>query len=272
MTRYFSASRTIWPDAFLLIMPEASNCRNRSDSLEAATLMDDQQQRKRPRLDSAEAGATEASLALKESSLNGKEQYCSPSPTSVPEVVNMATSPTSKVTINTRSVQSPVQPSSQEPPFPEQVVSTIDLDVAMMPEPSPENARDDAISISSSSSAPKSPEIQVAEVEDYDQDDSETTWHSLSGSASALFGPNYVYATFPYAREQYKGPGRVGHMIPQLSKIVTEENCAEVLLRLENWLSGLVDHQNQITPEFLKMEPLFWTELPELISAIMRRE
>lgn len=253
-------------------MPEASNCRNRSDSLEAATLMDDQQQRKRPRLDSAEAGATEASLALKESSPNEKEQYRSPSLPGVPEAINMATSPTSKVTINTRSVQSPVQPGSQETQLPEQAVTTNDLDIAMIPEPSPGNGQDDAISISSSSSAPKSPEIQVAEVEDYDQDDSETTWHSLSGSATAPFGPNYVYATFPYAREQYKGPGRVGHMIPQLAKILTEDNCYEVLLRLETWLSELVDHQNQITPEFLKFEPLFWSELPDLIGAILRRE
>jgi ubiquitin carboxyl-terminal hydrolase 34 len=234
--------------------------------------MDDQQQRKRPRLDSAEAGATEASFALKEISPNGKDQFRSPSPPKLPTAVNMATSPTSKVTINTRSIQSPAQLCSQETQVSEQQSSVNDIGVAMIPEPSPGKEQDDAISISSSSSAAKSPEIQVAEVEDYDEDGSGTTWRSLSGDSTTRFGSDYVYMTFPYAKEQIKGPGRVGNIITQLSKILTDENCIEVLVKLQIWLAELLDHEDQITPDFLKSEPGFWNELPDLIGAILRRE
>lgn len=234
--------------------------------------MEDQQQRKRPRLDSAEAGATEISLALQETSPNKKDQYRSPSPPNLMTAMNMARSPTSKVTINTRSVQSPSQPCSQETQISEQQATTNAVDATMLPEQSPGNAQDDAISISSSSSAAKSPEIQVAEVEDFDQDDADTRWYSLSGNPNTLLGPDYVYATFPYATEQYKGPGRVAYLIPQLSKILTEDNCTEVLIKLQTWLSEFLVLQDQITPEFLQSEPGFWNDVPELISAVLRRE
>lgn len=138
----------------------------------------------------------------------------------------------------------------------------------MIPDPSPGHGQDDAISISSSSS----PEIQVAEVEDYDEDGSETTWRSLTGAATTRFGLDYVYMTFPYAKEQFNGAGRVGNMIPRLSKILTDDNCIEVMMKLQLWLSELLDHEDQMTPDFLKSEPAFWIDLPELIGAILRRE
>lgn len=142
----------------------------------------------------------------------------------------------------------------------------------MIPEPSPGNEQDDAISISSSSSAAKSPEIQVAEVEDYDEDGSETTWRSLTGNAIHRFGSDYVYMTFPYAKEQFNGPGRVGTIIPRLSKILTDDNCIEVVTKLQIWLAEILEHEDQITPDFLKSEHAFWNELPDLIGAILRRE
>jgi hypothetical protein len=228
--------------------------------------MDDQQQRKRPRLESVEAGATEASLALKQISNNGKDSHRSPSPPKLP--TTMATSPTSKVTINTRSIQSPAQPCSQDTQISDQQSFANDVDVTMIPEPSPGHGQDDAISISSSSS----PEIQVAEVEDYDEDGSETTWRSLTGTVMTRFGSDYVYMTFPYAKEQFNGPGRVGTMITRLSKILTDDNCSEVMMKLHMWLSELLDHEEQITPDFLKSELVFWNDLPDLIGAILRRE
>ena len=252
-------------------MPEASNCRNRSASLEHATLMDDQQQRKRPRLDSAEAGATEASLALKEISPNHNDPHRSPSPTKLPTSINMAKSPTSKVTINTRSVQSPAQPCSQETCISEQEATLNEIDVAMIPEPSPGNAQDDAISISSSSSIAKSPEIQVAEVEDFDQDDSETRWQPLRGTSTAVLGLHHVHLTFPQAHLQVRRRS-VGKVLPGFSRVLTEENCGETLLDIQTWLSDLLRLQDQITPEFLDVESGFWTDFPDLISAILRRE
>jgi ubiquitin carboxyl-terminal hydrolase 34 len=253
-------------------MPEASNSRNRSSSLEGATLMDDQQQRKRPRLDSAEAGATEASLALKETSPNDMDPHRSPSPSPIPPSIDMARSPTSKVTINTRSIQSPAQPCSQETSISEPQAPTNDIDVAMMPEPSPGTAQNEAISISSSSSAANSPEIQVAEVEDFDQDESETRWQPLSGDSRIRLDSRYVYQTFPYAIQATPTAGRVGRLIPQMSNVLTQEECDGLLHELEAWLSGLVDLQDQITPDFLTFEPGFWATFPDLISAILRRD
>ena len=232
--------------------------------------MDDQQQRKRPRLDSAEAGATEASLALKEISPHNKGAHRSPSPTTSSTSINMAGSPTSKVTINTRSLQSPTQPCSKETCTSEKEAAPNGVDVTMIPEPSPGNVQDDAISISSSSSPAKSPEIQVAEVEDYDQNDSETRWQPLAGTSGTL-GRYHVHQTFPQANVQVRRRS-VGKLIPEYSTILKEDDCVEVLRAIQSWLSDLLCMQDQITSDFIDVESDFWMGFPDLISAILRRE
>lgn len=148
---------------------------------------------------------------------------------------------------------------------------TNDIDVAMIPEPSPGTAQNDAISISSSSSPANSPEIQVAEVEDFDQDESETRWQPLSGESRTRLGSRYVYQTFPYA---FRGAtiGRVGRILPQMSHALTQDECDTLIQEIETWLSEFLELQDQITPEFLAFEPSFWANFPDLISALLRRD
>jgi ubiquitin carboxyl-terminal hydrolase 34 len=220
-------------------MTESS--RTRSDSLEASS---SQQERKRPRLDSGPNNSLRSDEALTDSGMpeNSPDSYSltsvptdgprftnSPSPSSL----NMATSsngPLSKVTINTRSAANTAnhvnEPTTNSGDRPENRSTTQISPViasatplSSVDEPEMVAVPQDIIAIHSSPS--QSPEIQIAIVEDIDQDPADTNWTPVtrladSARLQAQATPHYVSRTFPYAR---RTPAGFTHdILTQISK------------------------------------------------------
>jgi ubiquitin carboxyl-terminal hydrolase 34 len=218
-------------------MTESS--RTRSDSLEASS---SQQERKRPRLDSGPNDSLPSDEALTDSGLpeTSQDPYSltsapidgtcltnapSPSPS------NMATSsngPLSKVTINTRSAANNANEATNSCIDRSENISTPQKSpVAASATPlSSENGPEmvavpqDATVIHSSSPS-QSPEIQIAVVEDIDQDPADTNWTPITRLADSArlqdqATPHYVSRTFPYA---IRTPAGFTHdVLTQISK------------------------------------------------------
>jgi ubiquitin carboxyl-terminal hydrolase 34 len=219
-------------------MPEPS--RTRSDSLEESG---SQQDRKRPRLSSSNTDELSSEEALTDSGCPAPTNIASKTPatqtrdsqavsSSLHHSDKMPTSPgglPSKVTINTRSSKTnrpPHQPSTtpQSPDDPKALEQSPNADnKSSDTDSAPEIVAPppDAVSISSSRS--KSPEIQVAELEDIDQNPAETRWTPITRFSSnqnrqEFPTPHYVYRTFPYAATN-SSLGAVHAMIPRLATI-----------------------------------------------------
>lgn len=133
-----------------------------SDSMED---LDPQATRKRPRLDSG----SRVSPTL---SLDGTSRTASIAPASDMDEASDSGNPANKVTINTKSPTSTMPPSLPPPSDPE--LSGSDLELLPNPDTAP-----NPISVSSSPSSPRSPEIEVAEPEDINQDPNTSNWKSL---------------------------------------------------------------------------------------------
>ena len=226
------------PSHLPLPMPEPS--RTRSDSLEESG---SQQDRKRPRLSSSKVDELSSEEALTDSGCPAPEVAASKTPgtqpatgqivTSSPRPFNkMPTSPgglPSKVTINTRNTQA-TQPAHQPstPPQSPDTAKTSEQSASANNESTdidsaPEIVAGSAETVSASSSPSKSPEIQVAELEDIDQNPAETRWTPItrfSGNTDrqVFLTPRYVHETFPYATRN-SNFGAVHEMIPRLATI-----------------------------------------------------
>ena len=298
-------------DSLSIPMPEPS--RTRSDSLEDSG---SQQERKRPRLDSSPIDHLSSEEALtdcgcpatevppsKSFSHEGSDNRLAASPAAAS--ATMATSPTgvsSKVTINTRILQTPNR--SQESSFP--------LDSLDIPESSEKSSTDnpsqgevDSVpemihppreTISITSSPSRSPEIQVAELEDIDQSPAETRWAPITRVASGTdrqqaFPPRYVHRTFPYARANASF-GAVNEILPEiatifqtgsrhrrpphmrkmLSSIAGNPTDGNVFLEVRTWLSRFLELQVPLSQGFVQEEPDFWADFPDLVAALLRRQ
>ena len=238
------------PSHLPLPMPEPS--RTRSDSLEESG---SQQERKRPRLSSSNADELSSEEALTDSGCPAPESTPSKTPStqftggqsvaSAPHHLNkMPTSPgglPSKVTINTRTSQAsqpthqpstpPQSPDAAKTPEQSSSVDNKSSDTESAPEIVA--APPDTVSISSSPS--KSPEIQVAELEDIDQNPAETRWapitHFSSNAIRQEFpAPHHVYRTFPYATAN-SSFGAVHEMIPRLATIFQNGEKQQIFSR-----------------------------------------
>ena len=221
-----------------LQMPETS--RTRSDSLEESG---SQQERKRPRLSASNHDQLSSEEALTDSGCPAPElppaTVAAPHSTRTHPVAStsqpstmMPTSPSglpSKVTINTRTLQTPS--SSQllsTPPQSPDTAGTSEQSTTGNSGPADTEgvanmvtAPPDTISISSSPS--RSPVIEAAELEDIDQAPAETRWTPITRFSSNLNrqefpSPRHVHRTFPFASIN-SSPGMVHELIPQIAKV-----------------------------------------------------
>ena len=226
------------PNHVSLPMPEPS--RTRSDSLEESG---SQQDRKRPRLSSSNTDELSSEEALTDSSCPAPE--IAPSKSSAAQTadsptvsssqhhsIKMPTSPgglPSRVTINTRSStmnQQPNNPSTppQSPGVTKDLEHTTSVDnKSSDTESAPEVVAAPPDTVSISSSPDKGLEIQVAELEDIDQNPTETRWTPITRFSNNPSRPDFptsghVHRTFPYASAHCTF-GAVHTMIPQLQNI-----------------------------------------------------
>ena len=270
-----------------------STTRNRSNSGEDTGLPG--HDRKRPRLSEAKSDAEQLLP-----NLNPTQHQSDPSPSTPtfpagsPQVsskpaplpqspeVTMATSPTSKVTINTRPLSSQAMthnvPLSGDGPF-DASETTLNPDLASataateaastsMPDHSHET-------ISISSSPMGSPEIEIAEVEDYDQDASETQWTKrVGGSNSARsIHPSQLRRTFPFANDCKPGEGK--QAILRVARILSDplRDPGAVFQAVKEWLLDFAaSYDDLLADEVTGDDIFFWTKLHLIPEALLKRD
>jgi hypothetical protein len=225
-------------------MTESS--RTRSDSLEASG---SQQDRKRPRLDSGQNDGLQSEEALTDSAFPETTQHpdspehrptgsaclsksSSPSPSKMEPSSNGSLS---KVTINTRSAGGNGESQGMKDPAEQShgISTSIESPSAASTPPGsasgPEMVAAPPDSISIHSSPSRSPEIQIAVVEDIGQDPAETNWTPVTRlTDSALLqeqaNPHYVSRTFPYS--QQTPAGFVHGILIEIGKIFLQGRLA----------------------------------------------
>ena len=287
-------------------MPESS--RTRSDSMEEAA---SQQDRKRPKLSSGSSDRLSSEEALTDAGCPFPPEPPKPTldTTSVHEPdaqpdTKMPVSPNgvpSKVTINTRTFQTPN--SSQQTSTPPQSPTTTAPLQARTIENGTQNDSDTAIeiippppeTISISSSPSRSPEIQVADPEDLDQQSGQTQWKSLNRRSSntgqqSFLMSRHVHRTFPFARTN-STPGNVHNILPDISRMFESSmvflnlemcrrannyqgngNESDIFLRVKDWLAEFVQNVQSLTKGFIREEPDFWRFFPDLIINLLKRK
>jgi len=281
-----------------------SSIRNRSNSTEDSELPE--HEHKRPRLSDTKpdgthimsdlqqlSSTTAPSIPSHESNGSQDRQHLltSPLPSCPPNTANHVVSPTSKVTINTRplSSQSVTQPAAgvdltgmpSSHPSPTSEGPPIGDEPSQEAIPTSSTATEptnipETVSISSSPS--KSPEIEIAEVEDYDQDPAHTKWTSRIGGASSAstlrtVQSGHVYRTFPFAHETT--PGNAGRIVQRIAERFQHGGGAqdgELFARVKDWMVDFVNICHEFPARLIEDDCEFWAALPELIGGLLRRD
>ena len=269
-----------------------SATRNRSNSGEDSGLPE--HDRKRPRLSEGKSDAEQplpdlgSSQHLADSSKSTSTHLDSPQvspkpalPPRTPPGAMPTSSPTSKVTINTRPLSSQSMTNSASiaadgaaensenanSADPQSSHTAMDADSKPAPEPSHET-------ISISSSPIGSPEIEIAEVEDYDQDPSQTQWtQRIGGSGTArLIHPSYLRRAFPFVDEFKTGEAK--QAIIRVAKILGDpsRDPAPVFQAVKDWLTRFAASCDTLTDDFLQDDFFFWTRLHLIPEALLRRD
>jgi ubiquitin carboxyl-terminal hydrolase 34 len=276
-------------------MPESSS-RTRSDSLDDPE--HPEQERKRPRLNSSKPDVAEAmadtamippapASGASDMERNRDQPITPPSSTNSIDA-NTTTSPTSKVTINTRAPQSKF--SSQTPS--NTVLKAVDAshDTTTGSDMTSDELQATIVSagitdgnsappepISISSSLSGSPEMEVAEIEDYDQESSKTTWTPVSrtirNTVVQTYHAYYVNQTFPYAARRYV-PGTSHKILLEIAGCFLSgfERDGILFQEIKTWLSQFLQRFDRLERSLIMEEPHFWREFPELVSSLLKRE
>ncbi|KAL4889224.1 hypothetical protein BDV59DRAFT_187150 [Aspergillus ambiguus] len=229
---------------------------------------DPQSTRKRPRLDSG-SGVRET-LSTDEASASRLSEPVSDAPAVTDkEPVQLPTSarPPSRVTINMKSPSMDHPPTDLEDPSP-QLSSTL-------PPGSPdETGAHPSNAISVSSSRTQSPEIEVAELEDMDQDPSASNWRSLD---EALRDPEVVQLhdqpslidMFPRLRRDIDAVENLEEIAAILEKGPPHDST--VFFAVKRWLDDVVDNLDQLSYNALLEDRAFWEGVPLLTENLLRR-
>ncbi|KAI9737096.1 MAG: hypothetical protein M1834_000686 [Cirrosporium novae-zelandiae] len=230
-------------------------------------------QRKRPRLDSGERAHRSMSADIPiysspSSHTENNDESSRPAQNNTSKEEELQAPPlnrtSSKVTINTKSqpfnhdtetpttnmmeAQEDVQPQDM---IEDKIIEGAEIDV------SPQEVNS-AISISSSPGM--SPEIEVAEVEDMDQDPGETRWRSLG---STIEGKAHIMDRFPFINRGLHPREALARMATVLAKGAYEDQY-QVVTELSIWLAACIEECGR--PTGLRYHDIvqnrdFWEEL-----------
>lgn len=293
---------------------ESDQTRFHGDPMEDT---DPQSTRKRPRLDSGSrvceswstdemSGRTAAATAPVTAADGAADQEASAA---------AASRPASRVTINVKSpttgsrelesgpVDDPATSSSSSTTLPDQSSSAGGAPPTQSQSADTSNtaagqASNNAISLSSS--PVQSPEIEVADVEDVDQDTNTTsTWKPLGEAMRDRVTPEVVQLqdqlsltdTFPKLHEHLglrenldevcaiieKGEGRkthhgeAGRAVLKLRRSTGNPHDVTVFLAVKNWLDDAVNNLDQLTYDTYTDDRDFWEEFPVMVEFLLRR-
>ncbi|KAJ5498532.1 hypothetical protein N7453_007583 [Penicillium expansum] len=231
-----------------------------SDSMED---LDPQATRKRPRLDSG----SRVSPTL---SLDGTSRTASIAPASDMDAASDSGNPANKVTINTKSPLPSMAP-SLPPSNPELSGSELELlpDIDTAPNP---------ISVSSSPSSPRSPEIEVAEPEDINQNPNNSNWKSLGQVVRDQDEPEVIEIqdvlplsdSFPKVHNEMTPKENFKALGDMLEHGHPREGTA--LVAIQKWLHTCVHDLDRLTIEEFAADLDFWEYLPSVLDRLLRRQ
>ncbi|CRL25236.1 Peptidase C19, ubiquitin carboxyl-terminal hydrolase 2 [Penicillium camemberti] len=249
-----------------------------SDSMED---LDPQATRKRPRLDSG----SRVSPTL---SLDGTSRTASIAPASDMDEASDSGNPANKVTINTKS-----PPSTMDPSLPPSNPELSGSDLELLPNP---DTVPNPISVSSSPSSPRSPEIEVAEPEDINQVPNTSNWKSLGQVVRDQDEPEVIEIqdvvplseSFPKVhiemtpRENFKA---LGDMLENGNKRLRSTRLDQILIQqvghlregtalitIKEWLHTCVGDLDRLTIEEFAADIDFWEYLPSVLDRLLRRQ
>lgn len=191
----------------------------------------------------------------------------------------------SKVTINVRDPtrngrSDDVQRRTNTLDLPE----TADKFVEREPDSDPPNA------ISISSSPTRSPEIEVAEVEDMDEDTGDTKWRPLVSVVGGEGSHEALLDSFPFALESNNLMEALAFIAQAFEKGKTMQHCApqipsadcaqdslgdgSVLRLFAEWIERYLQETEQQPSrwwDFYTEEREFWEEIPYVVECLLRR-
>ncbi|KAH1851038.1 hypothetical protein KXX54_007082 [Aspergillus fumigatus] len=231
--------------------------------------LDPQCTRKRPRLDSG-SGAVE-SLSIDEAAISRMSESTPAAPATpgtTDHDVPVSAAPASRVTINVKSPTSDTMATDSLNPTSEH------------PGAGPPNATPAADSpqiVSISSTPEQSPEIEVADLEDMDQDPNTSTWRTLGEALQDPVTPEVVQlqeqpplsASFPKLRDA----DDPRENLEGISAIIEKGNDHDVgvFLAVKHWFDEIVQTLDQSTDATYVDDRIFWEDLPLLVESLLRR-
>ncbi|KAL2872647.1 putative ubiquitin C-terminal hydrolase [Aspergillus lucknowensis] len=249
------------PDATL---PDTT--RSACDPMEE---IDPQSTRKRPRLDSG-SGACESLSVTNETSASVSESALD-AHAIVDEEAPLPNRPASRMTINMKSPTTPGNP----PPTSEQTPSQ-GLDPNAVAQPSGDQA---TTVVSLPSSPAQSPEIEVAELEDMDQDPNTTSWKPLGEALRDPLVPDvdvvqlrdavYLPDHFPTLDQERDPHDNLLEICALIQKGSEHDTIAFTLVK--QWLDEVVNSLDQLTHETFIESRHFWDDVPRIMTCLLRR-
>lgn len=257
--------------------------------------------RKRPRLDSGDRTrrSMSADRIYSSSSKPGNSQTSltpshgdtSPRPSGTGTISTSVDQRPSKVTINVRDPASNISPTLPETSsihLPASLdkndpQSTIRSDPSIKVDP----MTSDVISVTSTPA--RSPEIEVAEIEDMNQDPGETRWRPLARLIDAKDTQGALLDMFPYGHPQSNLRNTVTLLGNAFEKSEFEILCkngtlanhildsledGEIIKSLTRWIITYLQNTEQHDTQWWEMyldEREFWDELPAMVEGLFRR-
>ncbi|KAJ5310627.1 uncharacterized protein N7443_003088 [Penicillium atrosanguineum] len=233
-----------------------------SDSTRLHSSMEDpdsEGHRKRPRLDSG---------SRVRESLSIDAAFTPAAPASAMDL--SPDSRPSKMTINVKSPtcdmnSESIEPASLQPdsPLPHSITD---------PDANPDNV------ISISSSPAHSPEIEVAELEDMDQDPNTSSWRPLDEALRDQTQPEVIEVddtlspldSFPSVRENATAFENLQYMIAVIERCDPRDALA--LTALKVWLADCAKNLDRLTAPAITEDLEFWNRLPFLLEILLRRQ
>ncbi|KJK61380.1 protein of unknown function DUF3517 [Aspergillus parasiticus SU-1] len=237
--------------------------RSPGDSMEES---DPQSTRKRPRLDSG--SGIRQPWSSNEVSASRLPERTPDAPATTEQEAPTSTRPASRMTINTKS---PVADNMTSTPKD----TPADQSNAHSPAPSADDvgARPSNV-ISLLSSPAQSPEIEVAELEDMDQDPSTSSWKPLGEALGdsevvQLHEQAHLTDNFPKFRSDLD----LRDNLEEIGAIIEKGSPPEAtpfFLAVKSWLDNVANNLEQLTFEGLLDERDFWEQLPVIPESLLR--
>ncbi|PYH95762.1 ubiquitin hydrolase [Aspergillus ellipticus CBS 707.79] len=234
---------------------------------------DPQSTRKRPRLDSG-SGACESWSASTETSPSRPSDQFPDAPATTGQDASPSPSPTaSRVVIK---LKSPVAGNMDMAAAPDDPAA--DLPMAGPPVPSAdETGADASTAISLSSSTAQSPEIEVADLEDMDQDPNTSSWKTLGDAMREPMTPEVVQLhdqqpltdSFPRLHTGHE----LRENLEEICVIIEKgsQHDMTVFMAVKSWLDDVANTLDQLPYEALVEDRDFWEELPTVVDSVLRR-